>query len=632
MGANMFAIIVIKKIYKIIKLTPFLSLPLLFLHCICYGTSINLVWEANLEEDLAGYKIYYGTSPGNYGPPTDTGNTTEFELSGLNEGTTYYIALTAYDTFHNESEKSDEVHVVNKISEICSDGIDNDGDGSTDCEDQECDKYVCNDGDLCTEGDICMAGNCVGTVIACNDGNICNGNETCQAGVCTADIPLHCNDNNSCNGIETCDPVAGCQAGIPLNCNDENVCTDDTCDPVLGCVHTLNTAPCDDGLYCNGEDTCREGSCAIHTGDPCGLLPCDEEKDLCKAEEIICDNGEPCTSYSGKWYTSGGSNPYGTSSLFSRNGATYSWTPTLPQAGYYEVYIWWTEYSSRCTNCPVTISCGGEVLDTVSSNQLQNGGQWNYLGIYDLESGTNCSVTITAEGAPSTCADAVKFLFFGEDPPKAIIDSIDPNPAESGEVVYFTGHAIAGEGKTIEGYSWVSNLNGEMSTDASFSASSLPEGINQIIFKAKDSDGVWSVPAKETLYIGPIEIICDNGEPCTSFSGNWYPSGGSNPYGTNSLYSRNGATYSWTFTLPKSGSYEVFMWWTEWSTRCTNCPVTISSGGEIVDTLSIDQLHDGGKWNLLGTYNLDAGDTCSVIITAEGLPSTCADSVKFYLQ
>jgi len=73
-----------------------------------YGASLNLEWNANTETDLDGYNVYYGTSPGSYGEPIDVGNVTEHELTGLNEGTTYYVALTAYDTSSNESEKSDE--------------------------------------------------------------------------------------------------------------------------------------------------------------------------------------------------------------------------------------------------------------------------------------------------------------------------------------------------------------------------------------------------------------------------------------------------------------------------------------------------------------------------------------------
>ena len=50
--------------------------------------------------------------PGDYGNPLDVGDVTAYELTGLDEGVRYYIAITAYDTSDNESEKSDEENGV----------------------------------------------------------------------------------------------------------------------------------------------------------------------------------------------------------------------------------------------------------------------------------------------------------------------------------------------------------------------------------------------------------------------------------------------------------------------------------------------------------------------------------------
>ena len=43
-------------------------------------------------------------------------------------------------------------------------------------------------------------------------------------------------------------------------------------------------------------------------------------------------------------------------------------------------------------------------------------------------------------------------------------------------------------------------------------------------------------------------IIIDNGDPATRYTGSWGVSGAANPYGTESLWSRDGTTYTWTFT------------------------------------------------------------------------------------
>mgnify|MGYP001400307269 CR=1 FL=1 len=46
---------------------------------------------------LGGYKIYTGTAPGNYSQNIDVGNITSYILSSLNDATTYYFAVIAYD-------------------------------------------------------------------------------------------------------------------------------------------------------------------------------------------------------------------------------------------------------------------------------------------------------------------------------------------------------------------------------------------------------------------------------------------------------------------------------------------------------------------------------------------------------
>jgi hypothetical protein len=58
--------------------------------------------------DLAGYKIYYGTTSGTYTTSIDVGNVTNYTLTGLTPGLTYYIAVTAYDKARDESGYSNE--------------------------------------------------------------------------------------------------------------------------------------------------------------------------------------------------------------------------------------------------------------------------------------------------------------------------------------------------------------------------------------------------------------------------------------------------------------------------------------------------------------------------------------------
>jgi len=71
--------------------------------------SATLQWAANSESDLAGYKIYQGTTSGSYGLSVAVGKVTTYTASNLQDGLTYYFAITAYDTSGNESPPSFEV-------------------------------------------------------------------------------------------------------------------------------------------------------------------------------------------------------------------------------------------------------------------------------------------------------------------------------------------------------------------------------------------------------------------------------------------------------------------------------------------------------------------------------------------
>lgn len=70
----------------------------------------KLVWDANIEADLIGYKVYVGTESGVYELLADVGNVIEcpFDDSTWADGKYYFVA-TAYDKHGNESGYSNEV-------------------------------------------------------------------------------------------------------------------------------------------------------------------------------------------------------------------------------------------------------------------------------------------------------------------------------------------------------------------------------------------------------------------------------------------------------------------------------------------------------------------------------------------
>jgi len=81
-----------------------------------FGGSATLIWSSPLTNedgtplsDLAGYKIYYGTSSGNYTQNRKVDNVTTYTVTNLTDGLTYYFAVKAFDTSLNESAYSNEV-------------------------------------------------------------------------------------------------------------------------------------------------------------------------------------------------------------------------------------------------------------------------------------------------------------------------------------------------------------------------------------------------------------------------------------------------------------------------------------------------------------------------------------------
>ena len=129
----------------------------------------------------------------------------------------------------------------------------------------------CDDGLFCTATDICAQGNCVGVAV-----DPCVGGPEC-ANVCNEE------DDN-------------CLAPQGTPCTDDaNACTDDQCNGTGACAHPPNHDTCDDGLYCNGDDTCKGGACTAHAGDPCVGGP--ECANLCNeaANNCLAPQGTPCT-------------------------------------------------------------------------------------------------------------------------------------------------------------------------------------------------------------------------------------------------------------------------------------------------------------------------------------------------
>ncbi|MGB0715180.1 MAG: multicopper oxidase domain-containing protein [Phycisphaerae bacterium] len=108
---------------------------------------------------------------------------------------------------------------------------------------------------------------------------------------------LDCSDGQFCNGNEQCNPITfTCEPGPPIDCSDLFACTDDFCDPTAddgagACVNVENDSLCDNGDYCDGQESCSFLTGCVNGVPPCAPeLTCDEGIDACTG----CDNDEIC--------------------------------------------------------------------------------------------------------------------------------------------------------------------------------------------------------------------------------------------------------------------------------------------------------------------------------------------------
>lgn len=115
---------------------------------------------------------------------------------------------------------------------------------------------------------------------------------------------LPCDDGLWCNGLETCVDNE-CVPGTPVDCSHlDDQCNDGVCDEDLdACVQDPKpvSTPCDNGLYCDGDDHCDGfGACVdlgspidcSHLDDQCNIGVCDEEDDRCEYDPFTTST--PC--------------------------------------------------------------------------------------------------------------------------------------------------------------------------------------------------------------------------------------------------------------------------------------------------------------------------------------------------
>jgi len=216
------------------------------------------------------------------------------------------VRFTAVQARHME-----EFSCTEMFTEVC-DGIDNDYDG-------EVDEDWPNLGQTCTAGlgtcqqsgtYVCDINNPAGPEVCsavagtpgeeiCMNGvdNDCDGLIDCADPDCNGQT---CDDGVYCNGTDTC-IAGGCfrHSGNPCSGADgDNNCQESCNEALENCTaNDPNNSPCNDGLYCNGTDRCQSGVCQVHLGDPCPGPDGDGDcKESCNEASDNCTANDPSGS------------------------------------------------------------------------------------------------------------------------------------------------------------------------------------------------------------------------------------------------------------------------------------------------------------------------------------------------
>ncbi len=139
--------------------------------------------------------------------------------------------------------------------------------------------------------------------------------------------------------------------------------------------------------------------------------------------DLIIDNTN-ATVIGTNWSTGTSSaDKYGADYRFDTQGAGANYLqyiPLIPEKGTYQVFAWYPQGANRTTNAPYVMDYNGGT-QTIYVNQQTNGGQWNLLGKYFFNGGTNGDVKITdafPDAGKVVMADAVKFVHTTATPPQ----------------------------------------------------------------------------------------------------------------------------------------------------------------------------------------------------------------------
>ncbi len=576
--------------FGLLSLVTFALVLFLFSQTV-YSLDVTLAWDANNEEDLAGYRVFYrqeGQSY-NYSQPAWEGTETTCTMYNLDDNTTYCFVARAFDTSGNESGDSNEVCYTPKA--------DTDGDGIPD--DDEVNIYNTDPNKADTDGD------CI------NDGD--------ELAFWGADWDGDYDGDGLINILDADSDNDGFSDGVEIDVGFDPADPDSR--PEL--------PPLEIGEVSVDHDWKRvEFSEAFHNP-------------IVVARSLSCNQSEPAVARirnvgaTGfeirvqEWDYLDDIHSMETVGYIVMERGTHTLADgTMVEAGQFE-----TDMTSSFGDVAFsrTFQVAPVVITAVSSYNEADAVTTRVQNV----STNGFELRMQEQEINPQVHDSETICYIAWEPSSGTVDGLTFEVEKTDDVVTHELHTVVYDETFIDVPVFLADMQ---TTDGKDTANLRWQdkdfyAVDVKIVEEQSGDSETGHTTEVVGYmlfshtrLGPEEVIIDNGNAGTSSTGRWYVSGSGNPYGDNSVYSyRAGAMY--TFEAAVDGSYEISLWWTERVSRCTSVPVEIYDGHTLLDTVEVNQKVNGGQWNVLGTYVFSG--TVRVVIISEGRYSTCADAVRF---
>ncbi|WP_406108672.1 NEW3 domain-containing protein [Micromonospora globbae] len=367
------------------------------------------------------------------------------------------------------------------------------------------------------------------------------------------------------------------------------------------------------------------------------------------SEDIIVTPQDirPRYTETGEWLASGLAGYNGIPSRYSAEGklgGTATWRPIVPEAGWYEVAVWYPSNNETTTEADYVVHHRDG--DTpVRVDQQQDPRTWRVLGTFPFTAGEEGFVRLVVDDPAYHRVSAVRLRPVDPDAVRPRIAGLaaEPVPAPGGSTTVtatITASSMAG----ATGCATLALPDGWRSTPASIPVALAPNAAQQVSFTATAPPDATVGALHEVALHGagavdriavPVgtpdparAVVVDDGQPGYTEEGTWSASTLKGYAGSTTRFASGGtgSVATWRPTLP-AGRYRVSVWYP------TNATTTTAATYRVVHTtgtatVTVDQTTDAGQWRVLGVWDLDP-TTAAVSLSAQQSGHHRADAVRF---